>query len=179
MTLAMILIVLLPFLIVGQTLADNVKELTGAARSWIDAGPPAPPAWLAKMPVVGQQATDYWQSLAADTAKLWTEAQRLIEPASSWLLKGGLALGGGLIQLALSIFIAFFLFRDGVAVAGRLTTAVERIGGERGQTSADRGRQNGSRRRLWHSGHGARAGGRGGHRFSHRRRARASRCWRC
>jgi len=45
----------------------------------------------------------------------------------------GLALGGGLIQLALSIFIAFFLFRDGVNIAGRLTYAVERIGGERGK----------------------------------------------
>jgi predicted PurR-regulated permease PerM len=133
MTLAMILIVLLPFFIVAMTLADNIKELTGATRSWIEAGPPAPPEWLAKIPVVGQKAVDYWQSMAADTAKLWTEAQRLIEPASSWLLKGGLTLGGGLIQLAFSIFIAFFLFRDGVSVAGRLTHMVERIGGERGK----------------------------------------------
>ena len=37
------------------------------------------------------------------------------------------------MQLALSIFIAFFLFRDGVAAAGRLTAAVDRIGGERGR----------------------------------------------
>jgi predicted PurR-regulated permease PerM len=42
------------------------------------------------------------------------------------------ALGGGLVQLALSIFIAFFLFRDGVAIGQRVTAAVERIGGERG-----------------------------------------------
>lgn len=133
MTLVMILIFLMPFIIVAMTLADNVKELAGAVRNWIDAGPPAPPEWLAKIPVVGQKAVDYWQSMAADTAKLWTEAQRLIEPASSWLLKGGLALGGGLMQLALSIFIAFFLFRDGVAVSGRLTHVVERIGGERGR----------------------------------------------
>jgi predicted PurR-regulated permease PerM len=132
MTLAMILIVLLPFLVVTLTLADNVKELTGAVRNWIDSGPPAPPEWLARIPVVGQKAMDYWQGMAADTAKLWTEAQRLIEPASSWLLKVGLALGGGLMQLALSIFIVFFLFRDGAAVVRRVTHVVERIGGERG-----------------------------------------------
>ena len=133
MTLGMILIILMPFLIVGSTLADNVKDLTVAAKRMIAAGPPRPPAWLAKVPGVGQQATEYWQNLAADTSKIWPEAQRLIEPASAGLLKGGLALGGGLIQLALSIFIAFFLFRDGVAAAGRLATAVERIGGERGK----------------------------------------------
>jgi predicted PurR-regulated permease PerM len=132
MTLAMILIVLLPFFIVVMTLADNIQELTSATRNWIDAGPPAPPEWLAKIPVVGQKAMDYWQSMAADTAKLWTQAQRLIEPASSWLLRGGLALGGGLLQLAFSIFIAFFLFRDGVSAARRLNHVVERIGGERG-----------------------------------------------
>jgi predicted PurR-regulated permease PerM len=52
---------------------------------------------------------------------------------SAWLLKGGLVLGGGLIQLALSIFITFFLFRDGVAAGGHLTIAVERIAGEQGK----------------------------------------------
>jgi predicted PurR-regulated permease PerM len=133
MMLGMVLIILLPFVIVGTTLADNVKQLTDAAKHWIANGPPDPPEWLARVPVVGPQATDYWQSLAADTSKVWPEAQRIIEPASAWLLMGGLALGGGLIQLALSILMAFFLFRDGIAAGGLLTTAIERIAGERGK----------------------------------------------
>ena len=58
MTLGMVLIVLLPFVTVGVTLADNVKELTAASRHWIADGPPAPPAWLAKVPVVGARAVD-------------------------------------------------------------------------------------------------------------------------
>jgi predicted PurR-regulated permease PerM len=133
MSLAMILVIVLPFTIVGATLAENVKELTTATRHWVDAGPPTPPAWLAKVPVVGERAMDYWQSLAADSARLWQEARRLIEPVSAGLLKVGLILGAGLMQLALSIFIAFFLFRDGEALAGRLKSVVERIGGEQGQ----------------------------------------------
>jgi predicted PurR-regulated permease PerM len=133
MTLAMILIVLLPFVIVGTTLAENVKQLTEAAKRWVESGPPAPPEWLAKVPVIGQRATEYWLSLAADTSKLWTEARRFIEPVSAWLLRAGLALGHGLIQLALSIFIAFFLFRHGLAAGGLLNAAVERIAGEAGK----------------------------------------------
>ena len=132
MTLGMVLILLLPFLVVGMTLADNVKELTAAFRSWVAGGPPDPPAWLAKVPLVGARAVAYWHTLAADTAKLWTEAQRFIEPVSSWLLKIGLAVGAGVFELALSIFIAFFLFRDGVAVGARLAAVIERIGGTRG-----------------------------------------------
>ena len=133
MTLGMILIILLPFVIVGMSLAENIKDITAATKGWIAKGPPAPPEWLVKVPGVGQQAADYWRSLAADTAKLWTEAQRLIEPVSRGLLGIGLALGGGLIELALSVFIAFFLFSNGASLAEQLTTAVERIAGERGK----------------------------------------------
>ena len=133
MTLAMVLVILLPFVIIGLTLADNVNQLTTAAKDWVQNDSHAPPEWLARVPVVGPRAADTWQSLAGDRAKLWAEAQKFIEPVSAWLIKRGLALGGGLMQLALSIFIAFFLFRDGVTAAGHLTSAVERVGGEQGK----------------------------------------------
>jgi predicted PurR-regulated permease PerM len=64
---------------------------------------------------------------------LTQEFRRFIEPVSTWLLKIAFALGRGLIQLTLSIFVAFFLFRDGLSAAQRLITGVERIGGERGK----------------------------------------------
>ena len=133
MSLGMILVVLMPFLIIGTSLADNVKALTVATRHWIADWPPNPPAWLEKVPAVGPQATEYWRTLAEDSTKLLGTAQRFIEPISSWLLVAGFALGKGVLELALSIFISFFLFRDGLAAAERLTTAVDRIGGDRGK----------------------------------------------
>ena len=132
MALGMILVMLLPFLIVGGTLADNVREFISAARTYIDAGPLTPPAWLAKIPLVGQQATERWQVLATDNAQLLAAAKHFIEIVGAGLLMAGVAIGSGLLQLALSIFVAFFLFRDGSAIAERLTTAIARIGGERG-----------------------------------------------
>jgi predicted PurR-regulated permease PerM len=133
MVLGMILILLVPFLVVGLTLADNVSAVSAATRRWIEGGPPDPPAWLEKVPMVGAKAVESWHNFANDTAKLWSQAQKFIEPVSAWLLRAGLALGRGVFQLALSILIAFFLFRDGVSLAERLTTAVDRIGGERGK----------------------------------------------
>jgi predicted PurR-regulated permease PerM len=133
MTLAMMLVVLMPFIVIGSTLADSVKELSAAARHSLETGPPEPPAWLVKIPVFGQSASAYWASVAADTSKLVQEIRRFIEPASAWLLKVAIALAGGLLELTLSIFVAFFLFRDGVSAAQRLTMAVVRIGGERGR----------------------------------------------
>jgi predicted PurR-regulated permease PerM len=128
----MILIILIPFIVVGATLADHVSALTTAVRKWIDSGPPAPPEWLQKIPGVGTRAVAYWQDLAADSAKFLAVVKRFVEPASHRLLGLGVVLGSGLIQLALSIFIAFFLFRDGVTAAEQLKGAIVRIGGERG-----------------------------------------------
>ena len=133
MTLGAALILLAPFLVVGFTLADNVKALTAASQKWIAGGLPDAPAWLNRVPVVGPQATSYWQNLAGDSEKLLPELQRVLQPMSNWILSGGLKLGRGLVDLAMSILIAFFLYRDGGGLAERLTKAVERIDGERGR----------------------------------------------
>src|SRR5207247_10858326 len=54
-------------------------------------------------------------------------------PASSLFVRVGKLLVSGLLELALSILIAFFLFRDGESVAEQLGTMTERIAGERGR----------------------------------------------
>jgi predicted PurR-regulated permease PerM len=133
MALAMILVVLLPFVIVGASVGDNIKDLTATIKQWSESGPPAAPAWLGKIPVVGQKATAQWEVLTEDTAKLRVQAGQMLEYATPRLLRAGLALGAGLMQLALSILIAFFLFKDGGWLGERVTVAVRRIGGERGE----------------------------------------------
>jgi predicted PurR-regulated permease PerM len=130
--LAMILVVLLPFIIVGFSVGDNVKNVSVTVQKWATE-PPLPPAWLEKIPVVGHKATEQWQAIVADTSKLRVQAGEWMERMTPKLLKAGLALGSGLMQLALSILIAFFLFRDGGAFGERVTIAVGRIGGQRGQ----------------------------------------------
>jgi predicted PurR-regulated permease PerM len=133
MSLAMVLTVLVPFVVIGTTLADSVKEFIAATRAWMDAGPSAPPVWLAGVPLIGTYVSDYWSAAALDSTRLMADAKRWIEPTSSVLLQAALAVGRGVLQLTLSVFIAFFLFRDGPTAAERLTSAVQRIAGERGK----------------------------------------------
>jgi predicted PurR-regulated permease PerM len=132
-TVGLLLAILVPFLIVGATLAENVKDLTAAVRRWIDAGPPTPPSWLGKIPLVGEKAVAEWQELAADSSKLLEQVKTFLEPASMWLLKSGFALGKGVLELALSILISFFFLRDGIRLAEGLTRTIGRVAGERGQ----------------------------------------------
>jgi predicted PurR-regulated permease PerM len=127
------LVVLVPSLVVGLTLADNVQELSVVVKRWMSEGAPSAPAWLAKVPLVGPKAVEQWNELAADSSTLIEKAKTLIEPVSLWLLKSGVALGRGLLELALSFLITFFLLRDGVRVSGHLSHGVGRIAGARGQ----------------------------------------------
>ena len=133
MTLVVTLILLVPFLVVGFTLADNVRDLATAAKQWLEAGPPDPPKWLKKVPMIGVASSDYWVALAGDSKRLLAAMRGLIEPASALLLKGSLILGQGLVELTLSIFVAFFFYRDGIYLAERATLGAQRLAGERGR----------------------------------------------
>jgi predicted PurR-regulated permease PerM len=133
MTVAMLLVVFLPFVMIGAALSDNVRDLTAAARSWTETGPPAPPSWLQKVPLIGKRVVDHWQIVAADSEKLLELGKRLIAPTSALFVTIGKILVSGLAQLALSILVAFFLFRNGEAAAERIVATVERIADERGR----------------------------------------------
>ena len=58
--------------------------------------------------------------------------KKWFEPARAYALKGGASVAEGLLQLTLSVLIAFFLFRDGDAIVARLRGAVGRIAPDRG-----------------------------------------------
>jgi len=123
---------LAPFIVVGATIADNADQVAAWGRRVIDAGPPEPPGWVAQLPLVGEWASGYWSSMAHDTAQVVDELQKYVEPLRKVALASGAAFVAAVLQLTLSIFIAFFFFRDGEIVAERLLAAVSRIAGERG-----------------------------------------------
>jgi len=90
---------------------------------------------------VGPQLYEYWQGLAHNTAKLLNElaSAKLISELSDYifsagefLLIGAVAIGQGTLQLALSLFIVFFFYRDGIDGAKRLQSVARRLWGERG-----------------------------------------------
>jgi predicted PurR-regulated permease PerM len=131
MSLALVVAVLLPFGLVVTKVAANVDGLRTRAQRWMDGGLPPAPSWLRKSPLLGARAVDYWESLRQDSQKLMREARRFLELISRVMLKAALAIGNGLVQLALSIFVMFFLLRDGPYAADALTAIIDRIGGPR------------------------------------------------
>ncbi len=52
-------------------------------------------------------------------------------------VEGGKLFGSGILQILLSLLIAFFFYRDGEAVAAQLSAGINRIGGDRGNELLD------------------------------------------
>ena len=137
LTLIVALVALAPFIIVGISLAENANQLITQGKRLISEGPPDPPAWVAQIPLIGERAQAYWASIAHDSASLLADLNQYIQPLQGFALSSGAALAHGLLQLTLSILIAFFFYRDGEAMSRRLTAGVGRIAGDRGRRLID------------------------------------------
>jgi predicted PurR-regulated permease PerM len=131
-TLLLSTVLLLPLVLLGVRLTDNVVHLADAVRSAVKDGlPPPPPAWLAKVPLVGGRLEASWLAAANDPQVLHDTVQSRIGPIQSWLLARGSDVAQGLVQLSLSLVTAFFFYRDGPAVVRAVQAIMTRIAGER------------------------------------------------
>jgi len=125
------LVVLGPVTALAFGLADSMAQLGRGVSELMSSGLPDAPAWLRDVPLIGQSLFDYWQRLAHDGQRLMTELSKLADPAQKLALDTGRMVGKGVVDLGLSVFLAFFLFLHGEALAVRLRVALSRLAGAR------------------------------------------------
>ena len=128
--LAIAAIVVAPFIVVGLSLADNITRLNTALHALVAQGLPALPGWVVRLPLVGDKLQASWLAATNDIGTVIEPLKRMLPEVSKWLLGRSVALGNGVLQLSLSVFILFFLYRDGAALAQRLDNGLMRIGGD-------------------------------------------------
>ena len=137
MTLAILLVLVAPFAVIAASLRDDIPRGVEAARALLDAGPPPPPEWLGKVPLAGAWLTQMWSDLTGGGAERMAQLRELIDPLKGLLLTGAAALAGGLLHMMLSLLIAFFIYRDGIATAQWAGRVTDRLGGEQGRALLD------------------------------------------
>lgn len=129
MTLLLVALVIGPSVLLALSLADSVTAIIEAGKAALARGPIEPPEWLRRIPMVGEILADYWQRLVSSSESLAVQSQGLIAPARNFLVGAGKTVGQDLLQLALAMFICFFFFRDGEALARVLRRALDRLAG--------------------------------------------------
>jgi predicted PurR-regulated permease PerM len=130
-------VIVLPLVLVSVTLTESVSGFVVAAREGLDKGIRPPPDWVGQLPVLGPFLRDYWGTVAAGEANLAAALKPYAAVAGGWLLSVFASVGGGILELLLSLVIAFFLYRDGAAAASYLYALSARIGSERATRALD------------------------------------------
>jgi predicted PurR-regulated permease PerM len=130
MTLGLVAVVALPVALVGSSLAVNLNHLMTAVRRLGAEGLPTPPAWVTSVPYVGDYIDAHWSDLALNADRTAEMLKRLLANSQGWLVRNSLHVGRGVLQVCLSVVVAFFFYRDGHFVAQRASETVQRVVGE-------------------------------------------------
>lgn len=141
MVLLLMLTMLLPTVILAGSLANGADTLIDFVKPYFEMGLPAdPPQWLSGIPFVGPEINDFWHRLAGNREELNNLLRQFLVPARQFLLAAGGIAANGLLQLALVLFVIFFLYRDGAALSNSLYVAARKLGGELGEGLLERAR---------------------------------------
>jgi predicted PurR-regulated permease PerM len=132
MTLAMLLVFVIPFALAVGTLVTHVDDITGWVKSIDVHALDTPPAWVAKIPAVGGRLDSAWRDVAA-TADLGGKIAPYAGKVASWFLGQLGTFGAALVQFLLTVGITAILYAKGETAAGGILRFARRIGGERGE----------------------------------------------
>jgi len=129
MTLSLTAVLLLPLVLLGARLTENVVQLAETASVATEKGVPPPPAWVQDVPLVGSRLDASWRAAAQDASSLGDRLHEYVGPARDWLLARGADVLEGLAQLTLSLLTSFFLYRDGPTIRRSADAIISRISG--------------------------------------------------
>ncbi len=132
MTLLLLAVFVLPLVGVGLSLSENLQFAADRMRELAETGLPPVPPWVESLPAIGDDVARRWRELN-DPGELREAFRDNVRPVFEWCLSAAGGIGSGLGQLTLSILIAWFFYKDGLAAARRLGDALHRVAGERSQ----------------------------------------------
>jgi len=136
MTLALLLLLIVPFSAAIVTIVANVDTIGEWAKTLNEFTLPPAPAWLGDLPVVGDRATQLWQELTVGGAET---LMAKVVPYTGVLLKWFVAQVGSLgvvfVDLLLTVVFAAILYAHGEQAAGWMRRFGRRVGGENGDAA--------------------------------------------
>jgi predicted PurR-regulated permease PerM len=133
MTLLLLVALILPMAYLAANLADASTVMLDELQITLQSLQPQAPEWLRDLPIVGKQVSAIWASAAVSHEELMKLLQQYYEPMRKVSLQAVQLVITGFLQLLLTVFIAFFFYRDGVRLGHGLIVIVRKLGGELGE----------------------------------------------
>ncbi|NNA88769.1 AI-2E family transporter [Pseudomonas gessardii] len=131
LTLGWMLLVAVPLVWLGFNLADHVRDAVALIKDIQVDGLPEAPNWLGSIPFIGERLVGMWDSIDQQGAALMVTLKPYLGQVGNWLLARSAQIGGGILELTLSLVFVFFFYRDGPRLAMFVHRLLERLIGER------------------------------------------------
>ena len=134
MTVAMLLIFVVPLILAVQAVIGNIDTITRFLRALPDWTIPLPPEWVSGIPLVGTKIAETWTEVAA--AGVTNLAERLrpfMDDAAKWLAVAFGSFGIFTIEFLLTVVIAAILYANGETAREGLIRFGRRLAGDRGE----------------------------------------------
>lgn len=133
LTIALLLVVVVPFLAGLGTLLGNREAIAAGIDRFRTAEVPPPPSWVAGIPLVGTQAAAAWQDLAGGAVHdLAQKGAPYARQALNWFMSTLGSIGGLFFHLLMTVIVAAVLYSLGDAAADRVRRFARRLAGDRG-----------------------------------------------
>ncbi len=137
MTFFIAVLVVAPITIVSLSLVNDFTSGMGTIQQILNEGAPDPPAWVKRIPLLGSHLQSYWQDLAHNGGKLVDLLKDWLTRWRGWFVARGLDVGQGVLNLLFTVFVAFFLYRDGLGIVEGFRSILTRFVGDRGHQLFD------------------------------------------
>ena len=139
MTLALLLLFVVPVAWAIVTIVENVDRLAGWAKFASEYHvPETPPAWLVKLPLVGETIAATWaQGSSLGLRDLVPKLMPYADDATRWFVGEVGSFGVLLFQFLLTVVIAAVMYSSGEFAATLVRKTARRIGGERAVGAVD------------------------------------------
>jgi predicted PurR-regulated permease PerM len=130
MTIALLLILLVPLYLGIATVVQNAHRVVDWSKSLETLAIPQPPAWVKALPMVGATLAERWQELVvAGPEELATRISPYARAFALWFVGQVGSIGLLFVQFLLTVLIAAILYANGEAAARGLDRFARRLAG--------------------------------------------------
>jgi predicted PurR-regulated permease PerM len=134
MLLVQIAVIVVPFYAAVATLTSHAADITAFVKSLPDYALPAPPHWIASVPLAGRRLTQEWQTLSdAGPGGVLAKVQPYVTVAARWLLERASRLGMFAVYLLLMVILCGLLYARGEIAAQLVIRVAERVAPRNGE----------------------------------------------
>lgn len=136
MTIALLLILLVPFYFGVTTIVEGARQLTDWSKSLDTLTLPPLPAWVTGLPLIGSRLALRWQELAAATPEeISTRLSPFARRVVLWFVGQVGSLGLLLLQFLLTVVVVAILYSNGETVVRGVDRFARRLAGPQGENA--------------------------------------------